>query len=115
MTPEQIIAAFLKVWETQPNLFQTADLDGLSKTIASQQKAPSSTMETALKKWLQQHPPIRDAVRSASRGLNAENNDRPLPDDRTRENQYRQISEILKQFTPNLEPQSPPHDPQPER
>ncbi|MDY6803140.1 MAG: hypothetical protein SXA11_04950 [Cyanobacteriota bacterium] len=106
MTPEEIIAAFLQVWEIYPEWFLAADvekdLDSLNREITSSPDAPNESMAEEIREWCKEHSNIRDAVLIASRKLRPENNvpTRENENSKILDNRYPQISKTLRDRLP---------------
>lgn len=94
MKPEKIIAAFLQVWDKNPELFLSADveadLDSLNQKITSSPDAPNSEIAKQIQEWCKNHPNIRDAVLAASR--------KPIP----KSSQSAQSGNVLDNRFPTL-------------
>lgn len=118
MNPEEIIAAFLEVWETNPdNIFKTSGavngLDKLKETVKASQAESNEAFVEKLGAWCQDYPELtevvvavgegklKDAVPVASRKFDPANN---IPakqeEDKTLDNRYPEISKTLRERLP---------------
>ncbi len=106
MTPEQTIAAFLEVWENNPELFLAEDvkkdLDGLNQALTSSPDAPNADIAKQIQDWCKTHHAIRDAVRSYTRKVKPENNISPQNNSKSLHNQYPQVSQTLRDRLPKI-------------
>ncbi|MGC9506104.1 hypothetical protein [Baaleninema sp.] len=108
MNPEDIISAFLSVWEQQPELFNHPDVSGrlgdLQKQLAELETASDEEIADCLEDWFSDYEAITDAVDAASstRKVRGANNAGPKTDDRAVVNQYPEITEILRNRVPRM-------------
>lgn len=105
MTPEQIIAAFLEVWENYPDLFLApdieADLESLNQSITSAIDRSNEDIAKLIQNWCKNHPIIRDVVRDASRKPKPRKS-KDITLENLLENRYPEIPKILRQKIENL-------------
>ena len=107
MNPEDTLIAFLKVLETQPELFQSSDihaaLDELNQSIIQSPDAPNSDISQLIQDWCKQYPTIRDEVRAATRKVKPENNITTQENRQILTNQpVNQISSTLQDRLPRI-------------
>ena len=108
MNPEDIISAFLSVWETDSELFNNPDvsnrLGDLQKQLAELATASDEEIADCLEDWFSDDEAITDAVDAASstRKVTGANNAGPKTDDRAVVNQYPEISDILRNRVPKM-------------
>jgi hypothetical protein len=107
MNPEDIISAFLSVWETDSELFNNPDvsdsLGDLQKQLAKLETASDEEIADCLEDWFSDYEAITDAVdASSTRKLTGANNAGPKTDDRAVVNQYPEITEILRNRVPRM-------------
>ena len=104
MKPEEIIAAFLQVWENDPELFLAADvekdLDSLNAAIISPPDAANEDIAKQIQNWCKKHPNVRDVVRVATRKLKPENNASTSEEGKILDNRYPEISKVLRERLP---------------
>lgn len=105
MNPEELISAFLSVWENNPELFNKSDvsdsLGDLQKQLAELETASDEEIADCLEDWLSDYEAITDAVDAAStRKLRGSDNDSPNTNDTAYENLYPKITEILRNRAP---------------
>lgn len=110
MNPEKVIAAFLKIWETNPdNIWETSEaLEGLQKLndslIACQDKSDADVVEE-LKNWCRYYPTLTEKIMAevlGERKLRGEHNDSPKTGDTAYVNLYPKITEILLTRAPTM-------------
>ncbi|MFB2876022.1 hypothetical protein [Floridanema aerugineum] len=100
MKSDEIIAAFLQVWEIHPDLFLApdveADLDNLNQSISSSIDKSNEDIAKLIQNWCKNHPIIRDTVRDASRKPKPrKSEDTSL--ENVLENRYPEISKALRE------------------
>lgn len=110
MTPEEeIITAFLSVWENQPDLFNdplvSSNHLARLQTDLIEKQASNEDVAEILDTWLGNYETITTAVEqaiSAARKVDAEANIPPKPDPANQIiiNQYPKISQILRNRPP---------------
>lgn len=105
MNPEELISAFLSVWENNSELFNNPEvsdsLGDLQKQLAELETASDEEIADCLDDWLSDYEAITDAVDAAStRKLRGSDNDSPKTTDMTYENLYPKITEILRTPAP---------------
>ncbi|MDT9181490.1 hypothetical protein [Limnospira sp. PMC 289.06] len=110
MNPEKVIAAFLKIWETNPdNILETSEaIEGLQKLndslIACQDKSDADVVEE-LKKWCRSYPTLTEKIMAevlGERKLKGSDNDSPNIGDTAYKNLYPKITEILRTRAPKM-------------
>lgn len=110
MNPEKVIAAFLKIWETNPdNIWETSGaIKGLQKLndslIACQDKSDADIVEE-LKKWCRDYPKLTEKIMAEAFGeqkLRGSDNDSPNTGDTDYKNIYPKIPEILLTRAPKM-------------
>lgn len=108
MTPKEIIAAFLEVWENHPNLFLSSDvepdLDILNQSLSSSPDTTSADIAKEIQEWCKKHPTIRDSVRLSTKKPKPKRSEDTSLKNILR-NQYPEISKILRQKIEQLEQQ----------
>ncbi|MFO7142037.1 hypothetical protein B9T16_10360 [Arthrospira sp. PCC 8006] len=107
MNPEDIISAFLSVWENNPELFNNPEvsesLGDLQKQLAELETASDEEIADCLEDWLSDYEAITNAVDAAStRKLSGSDNDSPNTGDTAYENLYPKITEILRTRAPKI-------------
>ncbi|OCR00194.1 hypothetical protein BCD67_21210 [Oscillatoriales cyanobacterium USR001] len=101
------IAAFLQVFETQPELFEqvgaVAALPNLNQTLSAMADNSDEEVANAIGKWCEDYPKITKAIDLKNR--------KPEPKPRNKEGQeprltnlYPQLPEHLKKRIPNSQP-----------
>ncbi len=110
MNSEKMIAAFLKIWETNPeNIWETSEaIEGLQKLndslMACQDKSDADVVED-LKKWCRHYPKLTEKVIAEALGerkLKGSDNDSPNTGDTAYINLYPKITEILRTRAPKM-------------
>lgn len=110
MNPEKVIAAFLKIWETNPdNIWKTSEaIEGLQKLndglIACQDKSDADIVEE-LKKWCCYYPKLTEKIMAEALGerkLTGSDNDSPNTENTDYKNIYPKIPEILLTRAPKM-------------
>ncbi|MGC9526540.1 MAG: hypothetical protein ACP5D7_13475 [Limnospira sp.] len=110
MNIEKMIAAFLKIWETNPdNIWKTSGaIEGLQKLndslIACQDKSDADIVEE-LKKWCRYYPKLTEKIMAEALGekkLKGSDNDSPNTEDMAYKNIYPKITEILLTRAPKM-------------
>jgi hypothetical protein len=99
--PEKTIAGFLLVWENNPELFLAAgvekDLDSLNTAITSSRDAANEDIAKQIQDWCKKHSNVRDVVRVALKKFDPSKNFPTRPEeDRTLDNRYPEISQVLR-------------------
>lgn len=112
MTPEeQLIAAFLDIWETNPkNIFETSGaingLDSLQKKIETSVDRSNEEFNSILGKWCQDYPELTKAIlaekdRQSGEGSNSRKvkgyQNVSTQESHSLQNQYPQISPSLRE------------------
>lgn len=106
MNPEEIIAAFLKVWETNPNdIFEKSGaingLDRLNDIFVGSQSDSNEEFANKLGKWCEDYPELTQVVLAETeRKLKPENNISTQEDSKTLTNRYPKISQTLRDRQP---------------
>ena len=103
MNPEETIAAFLEVWQTNPkNIFKTSGaINGLEKLndIVQTHKADSNeVLAEKLGEWCAEYPELTGVVLATGERKFKPKNNTPTQqeEDRTLDNRYPEISQILR-------------------
>jgi hypothetical protein len=115
MNTEKMIAAFLKIWETNPdNIWKTSGaIQGLQKlqdSLVDCQDKSDADIVKELKKWCRNYPKLTEKLMAEALGekkLRGANNvdpntDYPNPEDNPLVNQYPEITEILRNRVPRM-------------
>ncbi|CAC5341689.1 MULTISPECIES: hypothetical protein [Planktothrix] len=105
MNPEDLISAFLSVWEKNSELFNNSEvsdsLGDLQKQLAELETASDEEIANCLEDWLSAYEAITDAVDAAStRKLKGSDNDSHNTGDTAYKNIYPKITEILRTRAP---------------
>jgi hypothetical protein len=114
MNPEKMIAAFLKVWETNPdNIFETSgtvkDLQTLSDSLVACQDKSDADVVKELKNWCRQYPKLTEKVMAEALGEkklkgsdNVSDNVPQNTDDTALINLYPKITQVLRTRSPRM-------------
>jgi hypothetical protein len=109
MTPEQRIAAFWEIWETNPdNIWETSGaiqgLPTLRESLMAGQNQSDAEVAAAIKQWCRSYPKLTQKLmdKVGERKLTGANNAGPKTDDRAVVNQYPEITEILRNRVPRM-------------
>ena len=109
MNPQNLIAAFLGIWETNPdNILQssgaTQGLDDLQKRLVACQGKSDLELANELGQWCSDYQPLSQKVmdKLGEKKLRGANNAGPKTDDRAVVNQYPEITEILRNRVPRM-------------
>lgn len=109
MTPEQRIAAFLEVWETNPdNIWETSgairDLQTLNDSLVACQDKSDSEVAAEIKKWCRPYPKLTQKVmdKLGEKKLRGSDNASPKTGDTDYKNIYPKIPEILLTRAPKM-------------
>lgn len=107
MSPEEIIAAFLVVWQTNPDkVFETSgainSLDKLNDIVKACQTDSNEALANKLGAWCEDYPELTGVVvATGERKFDPENNIPPRQEeDRTIDNRYPEISQVLRKRLP---------------
>lgn len=113
MTPEEIIAAFLNIWETNPNnVFEKSGavkgLDRLKEVVTHSQSDSNEVFVDRLGQWCGDYPQLTTVVMAAKeRKFKPENNFSSQEVEQTLANRYPQISQALRDRQPNADEDKP--------
>lgn len=106
---EQRIAAFLEIWETNPDkIWETSGainhLQTLNERLVACQNQPDSELATVIKEWCRPYPELTQKLMSiwGERKLRGCDNDSPQTEDNAIINQYPEITKILRERTPKM-------------
>ncbi len=107
MNPEELISAFLSVWENNPELFKNPEvsdsLGDLQNQLIKLKTASDEQIAECLESWFSNYEAITDAVDAAStRKLSGADNDSPNTGDTAYKNIYPKITEILLTRAPKM-------------
>lgn len=110
MTPEQRIAAFWEIWETNPdNIWQTSGaiqgLKALNESLVACQDKSDAEVAAAIKEWCRPYPKLTEKIMAKTFGeqkLSGSDNDSPNTDDTAYKNIYPKITEILLTRAPKM-------------
>ncbi len=107
MNPEDLISAFLSVWEKNSELFNNSEvsdsLGGLQKQLAELETASDEEIANCLESWFSNYQPITNAVEDTiTRKLKGSDNDSPNTGDTAYKNIYPKITEILRTRAPKI-------------
>jgi len=107
MNPEDIISAFLLVWENNSELFNNPEvsdsLGDLQKQLAELETASDEKIANCLEDWFSNYQAITNAVEDTStRKLSGSDNDSPNTGDTAYKNIYPKITEILRTRAPKI-------------
>ncbi|USR91074.1 hypothetical protein NEA10_19980 [Phormidium yuhuli AB48] len=109
MTPEQRLAAFWEIWETNPdNILETSGaiqgLPTLRESLVACQNQSDADVAAEIKKWCRSYPKLTQKLmdKVGERKLRGANNDGPQTDDRAVVNQYPEITQILRNRVPRM-------------
>ena len=107
MNPEELISAFLSVWENNPELFNHPEvldsLGDLQTELIKLETASDEEIANCLENWFSNYEAITDAVDAAStRKLSGSDNDSPNTGDTAYKNIYPKIPEILLTRAPRM-------------
>lgn len=109
MKPEQRIAAFWEIWETNPNnILETSgasqDLQTLNDSLLACQDKSDSEVATVIKGWCRSYPKLTQKLmdKVGERKLRGEHNDSPNTGNTTYGNIYPKITEILLTRAPKM-------------
>ncbi|WP_354634796.1 hypothetical protein [Planktothricoides raciborskii] len=109
MTPEQRIAAFWEIWETNPdNIWQTSGaiqgLKSLSESLVACQDKSDAEIATAIKEWCRPYPKLTQKLmdKVGERKLSGADNDSPNTGNTDYKNIYPKITEILLTRAPKM-------------
>jgi hypothetical protein len=102
MNPQDLMTAFLEVWERNPdNIWQTSGaIQGLKKlndSLAACQDKSDLDLANEIGKWCSSYPQLTQKVRDkiGEKKLSGENNVAPNIEDNAYKNIYPKITEIL--------------------
>jgi len=102
MNPQDLIAVFLEVWESNPdNIWQSSGaiqgLEKLNNSLAACQDKSDLELANELGKWCGSYPQLNQKVmdKLGEKKLRGENNDSPNTTDTTYVNLYPKITEFL--------------------
>ncbi len=104
MNPEEIIAAFLNVWQTNPkNIFETSgaidSLDKLNEIVQAHKDDSNEVFAEKLGEWCAEYPKLTDAVVATGKCKKFDP-EKSTPtqqeENRTLDNRHPQISEVLR-------------------
>lgn len=102
MKPEKIIASFLVVLKTSPNLFTeaaTEALKALEKNIMAAENESNQAISKILSNWCIDYPEITKALEAvATRGKAIPKASQPQKDENISENQFPRRFPLLIQF-----------------
>ena len=113
MNPEETIAAFLEVWETNPNnIFKTSGaingLDKLKETVETHKAGSNEVLAEKLGEWCAEYPELtgmvvavgerklKDAASVASRKPRPEHHTPAPEDSKILDNRAPEISKVLR-------------------
>ena len=91
MEAKNIIAAFLRVLDTQPYIFNpetTNDLSAIKQTLKELENQPLQAAADAIVKWCKEHPDVRDAVVSVDREISQVGPGNPVNQETTLVNHF---------------------------
>jgi hypothetical protein len=115
MEPNNIIAAFLEVVETQDYIFDQQsreDLKIIKKTLTEVENQPLQVAADAITNWCKEHKNIRDAVLFTAREISStKKSDNPVDLNRTLSNQFPQHQEKIDTQISNTQPQTNQNQP----
>ncbi|MBS0015147.1 MAG: hypothetical protein KFF72_02035 [Arthrospira sp. SH-MAG29] len=102
MNPQDLIAVFLEVWESNPdNIWQSSGaiqgLEQLNDSLAACQDKSDLELANELGKWCASYPQLTQKVmdKLGKRKLSGSDNDSPNTGDTAYKNIYPKITEIL--------------------
>lgn len=109
MNPEQRIAAFWEIWETNPdNILETSgasqDLQTLNDRLLACQDKSDSEVATVIKEWCRPYPKLTQKLmdKLGKKKLSGSDNDSPNTGDTAYVNLYPKITEILRTRAPKM-------------
>jgi hypothetical protein len=109
MNPQDLIAAFLEVWESNPdNIWQSSGaiqgLEKLNDSLVVCQDKSDSELANELGQWCSSYPQLTQKVmdKLGERKLRGEHNDSPNTSDTADVNLYPKITEILRTRSPKM-------------
>ncbi|KOR36479.1 MULTISPECIES: hypothetical protein [Planktothricoides] len=109
MNPQDLIAAFLEVWDSNPdNIWQSSGaiqgLDQLNDSLAACQDKSDLELANELGKWCASYPQLTQKVmdKLGERKLKGSDNDSPNTEDTAYKNIYPKIPEILLTRAPKM-------------
>ncbi len=107
MNPEELISAFLSVWENKPELFKNPEvsdsLGELQNQLIKLKTASDEQIADCLESWFSNYEAITDAVDAAStRKIRGEHNIPPSTESHDLVNLYPEITEVLRTRLPRM-------------
>jgi hypothetical protein len=107
MNPEELISAFLSVWENKPELFKNPEvsdsLGDLQNQLIKLKTASDEQIAECLESWFSNYEAITDAVDAAStRKIRGEHNIPPSTESHDLVNLYPEITEVLRTRLPRM-------------
>lgn len=108
MNSEEIIVAFLSVWEKRPELFNSPDvssdsLEDLQNQLIELETASDDELAKCLDNWCENYDAITDAVdEEITRKLKGADNDSSKTEDHSIINQYPKITQVLRTRAPKM-------------
>ncbi len=107
MNPEELISAFLSVWENNPELFKKPEvsdsLGELQTQLIKLKNASDEQIADCLESWFSNYEAITDAVDAAStRKIRGEHNIPPSTESHELVNLYPEITEVLRTRLPRI-------------
>ncbi len=107
MNPEELISAFLSVWEKSPELFNNPEvsdsLGDLQNQLIELETASDQQIADCLENWFSNYEAITDAVDAAStRKLSGGDNVPPTTNYQPLVNLYPEITQILRTRLPRM-------------
>jgi Zn/Cd-binding protein ZinT len=107
MNPQDLIAAFLEVWQSNPdNIWQNSGaiqgLEKLNNSLVVCQDKSDSELANELGQWCSSYPQLTQKVmdKLGEKKLRGSDNDSPNTNDTAYENLYPKITEILRNRAP---------------